>query len=133
MMEQQLSRKRFLAGVAVAGLALPAVARAAKDKQLPVFRLSPDAGICDGPGAACACKACYGHTAKLFPSTEAADARRAHRYCNCGIEQAGMIPYGKWVALFGEPRHILRYSADLRDTRVAAILKRTSLAPQRRP
>ena len=130
MAEQQISRKQFLTGVGVgvAGLAVPAVARAAVDENLPVFRLNPDSGVCDGPGATCACKACYGHTAKLFPSTEAADANRAHPNCNCGIERAGIIPYGKWVALFGEPRHILRSSADLRDTRVAAILKHTSLA-----
>jgi hypothetical protein len=130
MIEQRLSRKRFLAGagIGVAGLALPAVAPAAADEQLAVFRLNPDAGICDGAGAACACKACYGHTAKLFPSTEAADGNRAHLYCNCKIEPAGAIPYAKWVALFGEPRHILRDSADRRDPRVAAILKGTSLA-----
>jgi hypothetical protein len=130
MIEHEFSRKRFVAGagLGVAGLALPAVASATSHKQLAVFRLNPDAGVCDGPGAACACKACYGHTAKLFPSTEAANANRAHPYCNCGIERAGTIPYGKWVALFGEPRHILRDSADRRDTRVAAILKHTSPA-----
>jgi len=60
MTEQQLSCKRFLAsaGVGVAGLALPGVARAAPVHKLPVFRLNPDAGICDGPSAACACNAC---------------------------------------------------------------------------
>ena len=130
MIEQRFSRKRLLAGagVGIAGLAVPAGARAAAAKELAVFRLNPDAGICDGPGAACACKACYGHTAKLFPTAKAADTNRAHLYCNCGIEQAATIPYGKWVALFGEPRHILRESADLRDHRVAAILKHTLLA-----
>jgi hypothetical protein len=128
MIEQRFSRKRFLAGagIGVAGLALPAVAGAAADGELAVFRLNPDAGVCDGAGAACACKACYGHTAKLFPSTEAGDGNRAHPYCNCKVERAGTIPYNKWVALFGEPRHILRFSVDLRDPRVAAILKGTS-------
>jgi hypothetical protein len=94
MIEHQFSRKRFVAGagLGVASLALPAVASATSHKQLAVFRLNPDAGVSDGPGAACACKACYGHTAKLFRSTEAADANRAHPYCNCGIERAGTIP-----------------------------------------
>jgi len=122
MTEHQLSRKRFLAGAGAGGLALPGVARAAPAQRLPVFRLKPDAGICDGPGAACACKACYGHTAKLFPSSQAADDNRAHLYCNCGIERAGTLPYGKWVALFGEPSHIRRSSADVRDPRVVSIL-----------
>jgi hypothetical protein len=130
MTEQQICRKRFLAGAAVgvAGLALPAVARAAGEKQLPVFRLSPDAGICDGPRGTCACRACYGHTNKLFPSISAANGNRAHTYCNCGIATAAMLPYGKWVALFGDPRHILRPSVDLRDHEVAAILHGIPLA-----
>lgn len=130
MTEQQICRKRFLGGavLGVASLALPAVARAAEKKQLPVFRLSPKAGKCDGPRKTCACKACYGHTAKVFPTKGAADGNRAHTYCNCAIEQAAMIPHVKWVALFGEPVHILRSSADLRNPHVAAILKGTSLA-----
>jgi hypothetical protein len=131
MTEQQISRERFLGGavVGLASLALPAVAGAAAEKQLPVFRLSPQAGICDGPRGTCACKACYGHKNKLFSSKGAADANRAHPHCNCGIEQAAMIPRGKWVALFGDPRHILRSSADLRNPHVAAILHGTPIAP----
>ena len=129
MTEQQICRKQFLAGAAigVAGVALPAVARAAGKTRRPVFRLSPSAGICDGPRGTCACKACYGHTNKLFPSISAADGNRAHPYCNCGIETAAMIPYGTWVALFGNPRHIRRSSVDLRHRNVAEILKRVSL------
>jgi hypothetical protein len=128
MTEPQVSRKQFLAGagVGIAAIALPAVGHAAPARQLAVFRLNPAAGICDGSAGACACKACYGHTNKLFPSASAADNNRAHLYCNCGVE-SGAIPYSKWVALFGEPDHILRDSVDLRDPQVAAILKRTSL------
>ncbi len=130
MTEQRFSRKRLLAGagVGVAGLALPTGVSSAGSRALAVYRLNPDAGVCDGPRSACACNACYGHTAKLFPSATAADENRAHVFCNCDIETAGMLPYAKWVALFGEPRHILRPSADTRDRKVAAILRGTSLA-----
>jgi hypothetical protein len=122
----RISRERFLAGagVGLAGLALPAVAHGAKEKELPVYRLNPDGGICDGPGGACACAACYAHAASMiFPSTKAANGNRAHVHCNCGIEEAGKLPFGKWVALFGHPKHTLRYTADRRDRKVAAILK----------
>jgi hypothetical protein len=130
MTEQRISRERFLAGAGtgLVSVALPAVARAATaPKQLVVYRLDPDAGVCDGPNGTCACKACYGHTAKIFPSTKAADGNRAHLHCNCAIKQAATIPSGKWIALFGEPNHILRYSADLRERKVQAILKGTAL------
>jgi hypothetical protein len=130
MSEQRISRERFLAGAGtgLVSVALPAVAHAAKTPtQMAVYRLDPDAGVCDGPNGTCACKACYAHTAKIFPSAKTADGNRAHARCNCKVVQAATIPSGKWIALFGEPNHILRYSADLRDKRVQAILKGTAL------
>jgi|RhiMethySRZTD1v2_1073278.scaffolds.fasta_scaffold1256908_1 hypothetical protein len=130
MTEQRISRERFLAGAGtgLVSVALPAVARAASSPKVQqVYRLDPAAGVCDGPNGTCACKACYAHTAKIFPSAKAADGNRAHARCNCGVVKAATIPFGKWTALFGEPKHILRYSADLRDRRVQAILKHTAL------
>jgi hypothetical protein len=123
--QHRISRQRFVAGagVGLAGLALPSVGHAAIPTERAVYRLSPDGGICDGPGSACACAACYAHAeAMIFPSMKAADGNRAHAHCNCGIEEAGTLPFWKWIALFGTPHHISLYSADRRDRRVAAIL-----------
>jgi hypothetical protein len=115
-----LTRRSFLAGAATAAgvLAFPALA-AAKPKTVAVYRLETGCG--DG---ACACNACKLHDANsLCPSEKAANGNRAHVACNCVIT-GGRLDYGTYVALFGDPRHIHTYRADLRDPRTAAILKR---------
>ena len=129
--QHRIRRERFLAGAGagLAGLAIPAVAKAALPREMAVYRLNPNGGICDGSRGACSCAACAAHAAAMiFPSAKAADGNRAHVHCNCGIEVAGKIPFWKWIALFGVPRKVSRYSADRRDRRVAALLKNTAFA-----
>ena len=122
MTEAALTRKRLLttgAG-ALGALAVPRVARgggpppAANPKQQPVFKLVPNGHTC---------KACGNHDSKsIFPSAKAANGNRAHIGCDCKIVQ-GTIDYGTFVALFGNPKHLESYRADVRSARNQAVLK----------
>jgi hypothetical protein len=113
--ETTLTRRGLLSsGAAAAGaLAIPAVANA-KPKEQSIFKLVPNGGTC---------KACLSHaTASLFPTAKAAAGNRAHVGCNCTVVR-GSIDYGTFVALFGDPRDVRSYRADLRSKRNQAILK----------
>lgn len=114
-----LTRRQLIARGAAAGvvLALPRQASAVSPT-LPVFRLETGCG--DG---ACACTACKIHDANsLFPTSKAANGNRAHTFCNCVIAE-GTLHRGTYIALFGEPDRLRSYRADLRDSRVQALLK----------
>lgn len=118
MAERTLTREKLLvtgAG-AVGALALPRVARGGvpKAKQQLVFKLVPNGHTC---------KACQKHdTNSLFPSAKAANGNRAHVGCNCSIVE-GSMDYGTFVALFGNPKRLESYRADLRSARSRAVLK----------
>lgn len=125
--EGLLTRRAFLVrGAAVTGaLAFPHVALG-DPKTIAVYRLDPRDSKCGG--GKCACNACISHDANsLFPTAEAANGNRAHTGCNCRIVQ-GSLHYGTYVALFGNPRHLSSYRADLRSARNQAVLK--NHAPQ---
>jgi hypothetical protein len=112
----------------VAALAFPglAAARKAKPKTAAVFGLDPRSERCGGGVGACA--ACVAHDANsVFPSMKAAKGNRAHNGCDCCVVE-GTLDYGTYVALFGNPDHLKRYRADLRDHRTQALLKKH--APQ---
>jgi hypothetical protein len=117
MEEQALSRKTFLAtgAGAVGALAVPTLARAAgTPKQQPVYKLKPNGHTC---------KACATHDANtIFPSAKAANGNRAHIGCNCTIVQ-GTIDFGTFVALFGNPKQLESYRANLRSARNQAVLQ----------
>lgn len=123
-----LSRRRLLAGassilgIVLAGL--PVRLALAAPKQLPAYRLSPlyesDDSHC---GGCAACQACQKHAEnKYFASEAAADSGRAHPNCDCRVI-AESLPYGTWVALFGNPASPRRTSRDLREPAVRAILR----------
>jgi hypothetical protein len=118
MAEQTLTRKKLVvtgAG-AVGALAIPRVARAGapKPKQQPVFKLVPNGHTCN---------ACQKHdTNSLFPTAKAANGNRAHIGCNCSVVE-GTMDYGTFVALFGNPKRLESYRADLRSARNRAVLK----------
>jgi hypothetical protein len=59
----------------------------------------------------------------LFPTRKAANGNRAHIGCNCCIVE-GTIGLGTYLALFGNPKRLESYRADLRSARTRAILKR---------
>ncbi len=122
MTEAALTRKRLLttgAG-ALGALAVPRVARGggppptANPKQQPVFKLVPNGHTC---------KACGKHDANsIFPTAKAANGNRAHIGCNCTVVK-GTMDYGTFVALFGNPKQLESYRADLRSARNQAVLK----------
>jgi hypothetical protein len=124
MPEQTLTRKRFLvAGAGALGaLAVPPAVRAAAPakapapppKQQPVFKLVASGHVC---------KACRKHDANsLFPTAKAANGNRAHVGCNCPVVE-GTMDFGTFVALFGNPKKLESYRADLRSARNQAVLK----------
>ena len=109
----------------VGGVAVPGLARvgqaAAAPKTVAVYGLDHD-GNCAGNDDGF-CDACANHAANsVFPTAKAADGNRAHPGCNCCIVE-GRLEYGASVALFGNPKHLRDYRADLRSRRVNAILK----------
>jgi hypothetical protein len=119
MAEKTLTRQKLLvtgAG-AVGALAIPRVARGGAPKpkqQQPVFKLVPNGHTC---------KACEKHdTSSLFPTAKAANGNRAHVGCNCSVVE-GTMDYGTFVALFGNPKKLESYRADLRSARNRAVLK----------
>jgi hypothetical protein len=85
---------------------------------LAVYRLHVADAKCTADqlrGGHCSCRACAAHAAnKLFPTSEAADANRAHQHCNCLVDVAGNLPQGTWIELFGEPTKLTRQSVDRR-------------------
>ena len=110
---------------AVGVVAVPALARAqrasAAPKTIAVYRLDPDSAKCGGNNGSC--KACIEHDANsLFPTDKAADGNRAHIGCDCCVV-AGTLEYGTYVAIFGNPKQLHSYRADLRSPRVKALLK----------
>ena len=119
MAEQTLTRKRLLtAGAGALGaLAVPGTVRAAaspQTKQQPVFQLVASGHVC---------KACRKHDSNsLFPTAKAASGNRAHVGCNCTIAE-GTIDFGTFVALFGNPKKLESYRADLRSARTQAVVK----------
>jgi hypothetical protein len=127
-MKERLTRGGFVArgAVVVGGVAVPGLARVGRAAAAPgtrtVYGLDPD-GNCAGNDDGF-CKACANHAANsVFPTAKAADGNRAHIGCNCCVVE-GKLEHGKYVALFGNPRHELRsYRADLRSNRVKGILK----------
>src|SRR5712691_7870751 len=122
MTEAALTRERLLttgAG-ALGAFAVPRVARGggppstANPKQQPVFKLVPNGHTC---------KACGKHDPNsIFPTAKAANGNRAHIGCNCTVVK-GTMDYGTFVALFGNPKQLESYRADLRSARNQAVLK----------
>ena len=97
-------------------VAVPEAARGALPaaKTQAVYKLVPNGHTC---------RACLKHDVnKVFPTAKAANGNRAHVGCNCTIV-AGVLDYGTYVALFGNPKHIESYRADLRSARTRAVLK----------
>lgn len=126
-MKGLLTRSGFVArGAAVlGGIAVPGLATArrasAKGKTVGVYRLDPHSEKCGGGTGSC--KACAQHDENsLFPTAKAADGNRAHIGCDCCIVP-GTLDYGIYVALFGNPKHLRSYRADLRSHRVKALLR----------
>jgi hypothetical protein len=126
-MKERLTRGGFVArgAVVVGGVAVPGLARvgraAAAPKTLAVYGLDPD-GNCAGNDDGF-CQACANHAANsVFPTPTAADGNRAHNGCNCCVVE-GRLEHGTYVALFGNPRHLRNYRADLRSKRVKTLLK----------
>jgi hypothetical protein len=121
-----LTRRRFVARgvVAVGALAAPGLARGKNrptTHTVSVYRLDPGSERCGHADGSC--NACRQHDMNsLFPTSKAADGNRAHKGCNCCI-QAGTLHYGTYVALFGNPKKLKRYRADLRTARANALLK----------
>lgn len=108
-----------MAAVAFPGLAS---ARSGSAKTAAVYRLDPHSESCGGGIGSC--QACAAHDShSLFPSAKAADGNRAHNGCDCCI-LGGLIHYGTYVALFGNPEHLTRYRADTRDHRTQELLKK---------
>jgi len=116
LIENVLTRKRFVAGAAALGAAsVPAIARGAlaASKTQPVYKLVRNGHTC---------KACLAHDSNsLFASAKAANGNRAHVGCNCKIV-GGSLDYGTYVALFGSPKQLEAYRVDLRSARVRAVL-----------
>lgn len=137
-MAGRLTRKRFL-GRTGSLLALAAFPAACGDKKivygtttatttatttggatLTVYRLTTDDGKCTG--TRCSCGACARHAAnKLFASRDAADQKRAHPHCNCGIVSEE-LPRERWTSLFGDPGAPGRTLVDRRDPAVQKLL-----------
>src|SRR5438132_5874293 len=124
MVEQSITRKDLItvgAG-AFAALAVPAAVRAAtkpvppppQPQPQPVYKLVPNGHTC---------RACGKHdSSSLFPTDKAARGNRAHPGCNCTVV-AGTMDYGTFVAVFGNPKKLESYRADLRSARIQAVLK----------
>src|SRR5438874_8813903 len=118
-----INRNRFLAtsAGAVGALAVPQLGRAGgkptpapPPKQQPVYKLVPNGHTC---------KACATHdTQSIFPTAKAANGNRAHIGCNCNVVQ-GTMDFGTFVALFGNPKKLESFRADLRSARNQAVLK----------
>jgi hypothetical protein len=126
-MAKELTRGGFVArGAAAVGVvAVPALSRvkraSAAPKTIAVYRLDPHSEKCGGNKGAC--NACVQHdTNSLFPTAKAADGNRAHPGCDCCVV-AGTLEFGTYVALFGNPKELHSYRADLRSPRVRAVLK----------
>jgi hypothetical protein len=136
-----MSRRRFLIqGAATVGGALILTSdEAAATPTLPTYALDPEWGAAspDCPteesarGRGChACAACHAHAAnRLFASTAAADAGRAHPGCRCLVVAATHLPYDTWVGLFGLPEAVVRPSVDRRVSWVHDLLAAASHAP----
>ena len=125
-MTDSFTRKKFVArGAVTVALGVPALARAAADKRPKthaVYRLDPRSERCGHADGSC--KTCRKYDASfLFPTRKAANGNRAHKGCNCCIQQ-GKLHYGTYVALFGNPKKLKRYRADKRTKRVKALLKK---------
>jgi hypothetical protein len=115
---------RSLAGAAALVAGLPLRGTFAARKRLKVYVLDPLGG--KNCGSCSSCNACKAHGAnKLFASKEAADAHRAHPYCNCAIREAGFLPTIVWFSLFGLTRGDDATSGvvDRRHAHVAALLE----------
>ena len=135
--EQQLTRVQLLrrGGVIAAGLAVlgaPAAASAAetrhRSRKLKVYKLVTRSKGCtkrENRKRKCACKARYKHARyKLFPSKKAADGNRAHPQCDCRVKKAFRVKRSTYIALFGPPQNLRRYSADRRKKRTKKLLRR---------
>jgi hypothetical protein len=124
-MTTTLTRRGFVArgGAALAALSFPALAaaRRAAPKTVAIYRLDPNSAHCGGPAGSCA--ACVSWAFRsVFPTAKAAAGNRVHVGCDCCVI-AGTIDYGTYVALFGNPKQLTRYRADMRDRRTQSILK----------
>jgi hypothetical protein len=124
-MTTSMTRRGFVArgGAALAALALPAaaVARRATPKTVAIYRLDPNSEHCGGGVGSCkVCATWAGRS--FFPTAKAAAGNRVHVGCDCCVI-AGTIDYGTYVALFGNPKQLTRYRADMRDRRTQSILK----------
>jgi hypothetical protein len=96
-----LSRRDFIKhGQMLLGafaVALAPVSLAGRPSSRAYYRLSATA-----PSEA-KCRACRSHAQyKLFASAAAADAARAHAYCQCEIVPGGTLPLETWTSLFGQ-------------------------------
>ena len=96
---------KYSGGVAVAAIANLVGARgvlAAPAANRIVYSLDPTGCVTgrDGNPDCGACKACRGHSQKLFTSAQIASAHRAHRYCNCTVK-ADSIGSNMYVGFFG--------------------------------
>ena len=125
-MTDSLTRKKFVArgALTVGALGVPALARAAMTKvpkTHPVYRLDHRSEHCGHADGSCATCKKY-DAAFIFPTRKAANGNRAHKGCNCCIQQ-GRIHYGTYVALFGNPKKLKHYRADKRTKRVKALLR----------
>jgi hypothetical protein len=117
---------------AIAGRGKPK--RPRRPRRLPIYGLDPNRDpSCSHEDRArhrCSCNACKAHARnRIFPTKKAADGNRAHVGCNCGVVRRGTLPYAVWVALFGSPRKIHRYSVDIRTLRRRRRRRRRRSAP----
>ena len=88
----------------------------AETATVATFTLSPTSTAqCDGPRTGCtSCRACRQHaTNKLFRSTDAAGAGRAHQGCLCAVAPGPPVSAAAFAVLFGDSTP----SVDRRDPR----------------
>jgi hypothetical protein len=122
--ERTLSRLGFIGAgvVATAGALGGYTARAGAATTAQVWGLDPDGDGGDPGSCGCgSCAACRSHAAnKWFAGAAAADAGRAHPYCNCTVVRLVHISEGSYDALFVDGG--ARDSVDLRSQWVQAVL-----------
>lgn len=98
----------------------------AKPGPVPVYHLTPfydEDPEADHCGGCRACTACINHADnKIFATAQAAEDGRAHANCDCRVVD-GELPYGAYVALFGNPGRLRRQSVDRRWPWVEPILQ----------
>ena len=129
MIEKAITRKDLItAGAGALGaLAVPAAVRAASAPKSPAKPAPPpppkQQAVYKLVRNGHTCRACGKHDDNsLFPTEKAAKGNRAHPGCNCTVA-AGTMDYGTFVALFGNPKKLESYRADLRSARKQAVLK----------